>query len=620
MLLSGLLILSPGCRTPEEFRGEADRVAYDTIGETQEALLGKREPFTIDRAEDLLRERLLLDQALPVSTPVSASSQYGVTFDPWPDETYLTDRPAAVPIVEGSVSGPIVLDLLDALQVGAANSRSYQSQKESVFEAALALDLERDEFRETWTGVVDTLFSADTGPGDPVLGLENADTLALSRRFQNGVEFTGLIALDLVRLFTQGGDGNYGLTVDSSISIPLGRGAAAFVVRDPLDQAEAATRFAIWTFERFKREFAVDVASSYLSVLQSANAVQNAADNYERVIRSTRRARRLADAGRLPEIQVDQAAQDELVARQGWISSQQNLASALDGFKLTLGLPVDAEVRLDQSDLDRLRDLPRLAGYLEGAPPGFGQEGEVPSADAEVVLTGPDPSDAGPLEIDERPAILIALANRLDLRVQIGQFARQQREVAVAADALQAEVTLLGRAALGEGRSLSTATLENASVRVDEGFYSALLSIDLPFERTSERNAYRRALIDFEGEARDIQALEDGIKQDIREALRTLLNAREGIRIQAESVNVARRRVDSTDLFLQAGRASIRDVLEAQEDLLSAENALTAALVDYRVAELELQRDLGVLEVDERGLWREIEPEALRNGDAQLSS
>ena len=94
-----------------------------------------------------------------------------------------------------------------------------------------------------------------------------------------------------------------------------------------------------------------------------------------------------------------------------------------------------------------------------------------------------------------------------------------------------------------------------------------------------------------------------------KNALRTLLQARESYKIQAQAVALARRRVTSTNLFLQAGRAQIRDVLEAQESLVSAQNALTAALVDYRVAELELQRDMGVLAIDEKGLWREYKPD-----------
>jgi outer membrane protein TolC len=61
-------------------------------------------------------------------------------------------------------------------------------------------------------------------------------------------------------------------------------------------------------------------------------------------------------------------------------------------------------------------------------------------------------------------------------------------------------------------------------------------------------------------------------------------------------------------LFLEAGRAEIRDVLESQEALVSAQNALTAALVNYRVGELALQRDLGVLALNEEGLWQEYTP------------
>lgn len=55
----------------------------------------------------------------------------------------------------------------------------------------------------------------------------------------------------------------------------------------------------------------------------------------------------------------------------------------------------------------------------------------------------------------------------------------------------------------------------------------------------------------------------------------------------------------------------MRDLLEAQDALLAAQNSLTAAAVSYRLAELELQRDLGILNIDECGLWQEADPESL---------
>ena len=58
-------------------------------------------------------------------------------------------------------------------------------------------------------------------------------------------------------------------------------------------------------------------------------------------------------------------------------------------------------------------------------------------------------------------------------------------------------------------------------------------------------------------------------------------------------------------MFQQAGRASTRDVLEAQSALLNARNALVSAAINYRMAGLELYRDLSALEISEEGLWRE---------------
>jgi len=76
-------------------------------------------------------------------------------------------------------------------------------------------------------------------------------------------------------------------------------------------------------------------------------------------------------------------------------------------------------------------------------------------------------------------------------------------------------------------------------------------------------------------------------------------------------VNVAEKRQKSTKMFLDAGRAEIRDLLDAQDALLSAQNQLTASIVSYRIAELSIQRDMGVLQVDETGLWKEFSPEVL---------
>lgn len=613
-----LLLCISACQSAGEYRQEADETAYQIIERQQAEALGETEPFTIESPADTLRRRLLLSQDLPYGSAASLGADALEPTEHWPEDDYLarTDeqrRLVTSSVVEDAapVAEPVTLSLEETLQVAARNSRDYQNQKEQVFQAALDLDLERDAFRNTFFGLVEGLWSTDRGSGESVTGVEGSADAGVSRRLTTGGAIAGAIAFDLAQLLTQGGDFSRGLLVDASIEIPLLRGAGRWVVTEPLTQAERDTVYAIYEFERFKRTFAVQVASQYLGVLRQLDEVANAEENYRRVVTSARRARALANEGRLPEIQVGQAVQDELRARNSWISARESYESQLDQFKVLIGLPTDAHIELRRGTLEQ------LAQSVEAALPGMTQAEleeqieEVPAADAPIELTPPRPEDRGPLEMDPQRAIELALAHRLDLRVAEGEVYDALRQVAVAANAFLPELTLLATGASGGRRTIGSASRDDAQIRFGRGRYDALLSLDLPLERTAERNAYRNQLIELERSVRGVQGLEDRIKLDVRSQLRDMLESRESLRIQAQAVALAEERVASTTTLFDLGRAEIRDVLEAQDSLVSAQNALTAALVNYRVAELELQRDLGLLEVNERGLWREYDPEAV---------
>ncbi|KPJ56676.1 MAG: hypothetical protein AMS16_01980 [Planctomycetes bacterium DG_58] len=609
------MVACVGCRQPASYRVEADRVATEIIRNKQKQALGKSEPFTIEPPANALRRRLLLGQRLPYAGNASLGTGSLPRPEHWPEKEYPPLREGATASAAPAADNETLkLTLMDALQVAAANSRDYQSQKEDVFRAALDLDLESDEFRSTFAGALESVTSADLSGSSAVVGVESGASLDWSRRLQSGAELTAGIALDLVKLLTQSRESSLGVLMDATISIPLMRGAGRHIVAEPMTQAERDVIYAVHTFERYKKTLAVRVASGYLSVLQQLDQVRNAEDNYRRVIAGARRARRLQDAGELDDIQVGQARQEELRGRDRWISAQQSYARSLDSFRITLGLPPDARVDLDRKELDRLAETARavLAKTSDEAPAGPRRaeaEAEAVPADAKIELVPPSREGGGALEMEPDKAVRIALARRLDLRTAQGRVYDSQRGVIVAADALRAGVELEGAGGFGESRSLGSADQSNARIRPEKGSYGLGVLLELPFERTAERNTYRESYISLERAVRSAQELEDEIKLEVRDALRKLLRSREGFRIQAQAVKLAERRVTGTQLFLEAGRAQIRDVLEAQEALVSAQNELTAALVDYRVAELELQRDMSVLEVNEKGLWREYKPE-----------
>ena len=356
--LASLLVLSAGC-TAQRYRASVDRTAYGTIRQKQIEAMGRTNAFTIETAADELRQRLLIGQDLPRSGPSSLGSRYLSPIDHWPGDDYLGSGHTLVPTNTSNTNQEISLSLVEALQVAARNSRQYQSSKESVFRSALGLDLERDEFRNTFAGVLSGSYEHDRSGLQSVGGsvdesLSGFAGASMTRRLKSGAQLTLQLGWDIVRLLQPGTATSKSLFGDASVSIPLLRGAGRHIVTESLTQAERDVVYAMYDFEEFKRSFAVQIASRYLAVLQRQNEVQNAEQNYRSLITSTRRVRRLLDAGQIEPIQVDQAIQNELSARNRWVSARESYISTLDAFKVLLGLPTDARLALEINEFEKL--------------------------------------------------------------------------------------------------------------------------------------------------------------------------------------------------------------------------------------------------------------------------
>ena len=596
-----LLLVATGCKSTRDWRNEADSHAEALIKDAQGKVTGVEEPIVIESAADSLRRRLMLDQNLPKKTDASLSVRDLQDTERWKTEKHLKD--GAEYAERWNTKEKVMLSLLEAIEVAAKNNRDFQAQKETLYQAALSLDLEAHDFQTTFRGMLNGSIQSNYGTRRNTGSVVGADG-SLSRKFKNGVELTSALSVDLAKMLSGDRGSSFGLTYDGSLSVPLLRGSGKFIVTEPLTQAERNLVYQVREFEQYKRRFVVSIANSYLGVLRSAQSVKNQEDSYRRIVTTTRRSRRMADAGLIPEYQFDQAIQTELNARESWVSAQQSHTRSLEAFRVLLGLPPDADVEPIKEELDKL--LAQLRSLSEGVMMAD-YSGEVPSADADVELKMPDLTHSGPNEIRPEKALELAFANRPDFLNTMERVEDAQRAVLVAEDSLRGELTIGGSASIGEGRGAMSGNQPDAKFRPKEGSYGALLNVNLPIERTAERNRYRNSLISLEKAVRSFQAAEDQLKQDVKSKLRDMLENRERLVIQIQAVELAERRVKNTDMLLQAGRAELRDVLDAQSALTSAQNSLYSAAVSYRINELELQRDLGVLQVTSDGLWKELD-------------
>ena len=607
-LAAAALLAAAGCRSPQAWRADADRAAAERLAAARAAEGLPEEALEVESPSDTLRRRLLVGQALPVFDPASLGIRDLPTNRYWrTEERLLPGREGGDAAFAPAGTNALEIGLQDAVRIAAANSPEFQDAKEALFSKALALDLASREFHTTLLGALSGEATSSPGGGDGGSreGTHGETAKAGAKRtFENGVSTDASLAFNLAGMLTGERKTAWGAVADLSVSIPLLRGAGALVRRESLTQAERDLVYAVRDFEQRKRAFVTEVARAYLSLLLALRTRQNEDENLRRVMLSTRRSRRMADASRMSKAAFDQSYQSELAARAGWIAACQNYEGSLDSFKARIGLPPDARIRPRESDLEGLREL--VAGFLASAEdddPGAGPDG---GADA---LPAPDSVDAGALKEATDRVLAVAFERRTDVLSARDRVEDAQRHLLVAEDALRSEITLGGAARVGEAATprMGAEGRDHGEFRMKDGTATGTLKIDLAFERTEERNAYRNALIALEGAVRDWQKAEDGLKSTVREDMRALSQTREQLRIQSRAVELAARRVRNQDLLLEAGRADMTDLLDAQAALLAAQNSLDRAITDHRVQELSLRRDIGALDATVDGVWEEDE-------------
>jgi len=455
------------------------------------------------------------------------------------------------------VSG--ILTLPQAVAMATAHNRQYQREKEALYIKALDLRLVRHEFETQFFGTPDIKYTRDRN--DEAYGIRG--NFGFNRLLAGGTRITTNIALAWANVLTGNLRSGLATVLTASIAQPLLRGSNPEIVRENLTQAQRDTLYQVRSFNRFRKTFAVSIVTQYYIVLQKLDILKNAEANYKTLLAVYDRAGKLAYAGRLPNFELDQAEQDKLNAQQLIIAAQKEYEQALDELKLALSLPPDMDFQLDESELENLKTS---------------------------LLTSPDFSD-----ID---IVKTALALRLDLANSADAADDARRKVLVAADSLRAGLNLTANTQTISHRKADLDTLR--FLRED---YDVALELDLPLDRVAEQNVYRKALIASNQAERNYQQTIDLVISQVRQAYRNLTEAARRHRVQKVSLELAKKRFKNTLLLLQYGRANTRDVLDAQEDLLDAQNQAAAALIDHTIATLEFYRDTGALQVRQDGMW-----------------
>lgn len=545
----GAVLLLSGC-SAAHYRRSADKQSYGIIQEVEQGVFGRTNAFSID-------------------TPYSKRKVEEIK----PSEL-IEDRAA---------KGQRMVSIEEALDLAVNRSRSYQSAREALYSSALTLTGQRHVFGPQFFGSVtptysripdrgqDSLAVRDGVPNGPEVQPRDLNSrklivgtsIGVSQLLTSGGELGINLANDILRYYT----GNARQSVVSIVSVnlaqPLLRG---FGRNNPdverLTQAERNVVYAVRKFAFFQDQFALDVVNDYFDLLAQKDVIRNRYTNYLGRVQSTKRLEaRAKDRERLSD--VDQARQAELTAKNNYVNEVASYRNSLDKFKITLGLPLGEKISFEDTVLDEME-----------------KNGLVPAP------------------LDPEQAYRVAVQRQLQILNAIDAYEDIQRKVRVSANQLKPGLNVFAKASLDSDRPTDYTHFDPANLNRSVG-----VELDLPLDRLNERNTYRATLISFEEELRKFTLTLDNLKDSIDRGLRTLGQRRQNYEIQRNALTLANRRVASTTLLLEAGRAEVRDLVDAQDAQIAAQNAVTLALVDYQQTRLQLLLDVGALDTSTPRFW-----------------
>ena len=259
----------------------------------------------------------------------------------------------------------------------------------------------------------------------------------------------------------------------------------------------------------------------------------------------------LAEGASAAEFEAKQALQSEYTAKLSYVGTVNSYRNSLDNLKQKLALPLNTNLKLDFKVLDDLRDM--------GLP-------EMP--------------------LDEISGYRLALDNRLDLMNVIDRFEDSKRKVKVAKSDLLPGLSIVADAAL---RDQFYSSFQADSIETKAG-----LKLNLPFDRLSERNAYRSSLIAFERQLRTLSTELDKVLDGLRSDLRNLSRQRQNYFTQLEARKNAEENLEATRQRLRLGFPGVRtrDVITAQDALLQSQLSVLGAGLEHHKTRLKLLKDI----------------------------
>ncbi len=435
-----------------------------------------------------------------------------------------------------------VLSLEEAVKLALVNNLNLQSTVDVVQGAQISENLAESRFNVKVTP------SYARGIGEQSL-VDQRLGVEVSKLLPTGTTVTGALQTDWTA--NQAGNfNNTGLSV--GITQPLLRGFGPRTTTFDLQNARRGLQSADRNLELSRERLAVDVVSSYYNIVRQSGLVEVAEKSVERSKELLRASNARLEVGLASKLDVFRAELQLSQAQDSVIFRKEALDLALDGFKFNLGLPPSEEV------------------YLEMVEPEY-----------------------EPQVIDVDALTAVALKNRIEVQEERDRIHDAERSLAVSRQNLLPQLDLnLRYEQRGIGDSLYS------SFNFFDHAMNVYLSTSYALDRSSENASFALSQIDVNARQRSLRLVEYNVANEVRAAARNVDRIGKSLVLQERNIDFAEKQLRLASLRYQRGLASNFDIIDAENNVIQARSNYVSLVSDYHVAQMELKRVTGTLDIE----------------------
>jgi outer membrane protein TolC len=445
------------------------------------------------------------------------------------------------------------LDVRESLRLALRNNQAFLVEGENLQAQLLALEVIRHSWEPALAPLTGTVTYNTSPESTPILN-ENA-TLALSQK----TPFGGMATASWTHTGSQlpqpraySGAGSVSLTQ------PLLRGAGYGIAVEGLVSAERQYVYAGRTREFNRVLLQIAVLESYFGLLQGEKAVRNFERNLDSAKRQALQAQIKESFGKTTRTDVYRSQLQVTQAESALVAQGEQLKIARDAFKIFLGIPPEQDLEL-----------------------------------------APERIDYRPSTLTQEEAVAAALKNNpawLNARERVEDARRQ---LAVAANATLPRVDLTATYLW----SSDVAPRVSGPYGLGARDLSLTAGFEIPLDRYNFRRDYQQAVIAERQAERDFLRARDGVVRDVQTQLVGLRQAELTMEFGRRSIRDSEKTMRLAEFDYVREKVTNRDVLEAQEQVVAAQNAFDIALVQAKISQLRLLNYIGRLTIDAEGAW-----------------